>query len=87
MSSHRRKLRLPKADFLAVYCKDPLQGLLLGFNGNVFALVVLCPPQVFPSLAAARRVVLATHDTGKGHSLHLVASSTLDKYILAMVLS
>lgn len=69
MSSHRRKLRLPKADFLAVYCKDPLQGLLLGFNGNVFALVVLCPPQVFPSVAAVRCVVLAAHDTGKGHSL------------------
>lgn len=53
MISHRSKLRLPKADYLVVYCKDPLQGLFLGFYRNILALVVLCPPQVLPSLTVA----------------------------------
>lgn len=62
MNSHRSKLRLPKSDSLVVYCKDPLQGLLLGFYRNIPALNVLYPPQVFPSLTVALSVVLTSQD-------------------------
>lgn len=88
MNSHRSILRLPKTDFLVVYCKDPLQGLVLGFYRNVLALVVLCSPQVFPSVTVALGVVLTPHDRRKFTlcSLHLVASSTLGTEILAVVL-
>lgn len=69
MNSHRSNLRFPKADFLVVYCKDPVQGLVLGFYRNILTLVMLCFPQVFPSVTAALGVVLTPHDRSKSHSL------------------
>lgn len=69
MNSQRSKLRLPKADLWIVYCKAPLHGEFLGFYRKVLALVVLCPPQVFPSLTEVLRVVLTPHRMGKDHSL------------------